>query len=413
MTTEGQSHRFQGPAPDVSVAAASTTGHHSRVNQTNERNARPSWLVPALVWASVVIAAIAIGIYADAPGPPRGAVGPVFRRMPAPPRNLSALLYELGVGSVVWYAVAVALPFLVWGARHVDLSHERRRQTLLGVLGVVVALMSATAVTEFVAAYGGAPRQPTFVQYLPTALRQTPVWLAVAGVVVAIEARRRSVRAALERERLRAEVAEQRLIALTGQLQPHFLFNTLQGISTLIHRDAEAADEMLAKLSDLLRDVLRHRNSALVPIEDELRFVRTYLEIAHLRFADRLTFDIDVSPEVADAAVPLFILQPLVENALSHGIGGRARGGHVRVRARRTDDRLHIEVSDDGAGMPNGAPPREGIGLSNTRERLRATFGDDQRLVLEGRAGTGSVARIEIPYRRHATPTVAPATVAQ
>lgn len=382
------------------------------MTQTTPRKAHPSWLIPAIVWGAVVIAAIGIGLYADAPGPPRGSVGPVFRRMPAPPRSLSALLHELGVGSVVWYAIAVGLPFLLWGARRVDLTHERRRRTVLVVLGVLVALMIVTAATEFAVAYGGAPRKPTFVQYLPTALRETMLpWLAAAGIVVAVEARRRSIREALERERLRAEVAEQRLIALTGQLQPHFLFNTLQGISTLIHRDAEAADEMLAKLSDLLRDVLRHRHSALVPIEDELRFVRTYLEIAHLRFADRLTFDIDVTPGVADAAVPLFILQPLVENALSHGIGGRARGGHVRVRAWRTDDRLSMEVSDDGAGMPNGAPVREGIGLSNTRERLRATFGEDQRLVFDGRAGGGSVARIEIPYRRHAAPAVAAASV--
>ena len=384
------------------------------MTQTTERKVRPSWLIPALVGGAVVISAIALGIYAEAPGPPRGSVGPVFRRMPPPARNLSALLHDLGVGSIIWYAVVVAVPFLLWGARRVDFTHERRQRTVLSVLGVLIALITVTAATEFAVAYRGAPHKPTLMMYLPTALRETMLpWLAVAGIIVAVEARRRSVRAALERERLRAEVAEQRLIALTGQLQPHFLFNTLQGISTLIHRDAEAADEMLAKLSDLLRDVLRHRLSALVPIEDELRFVRTYLEIAHLRFADRLTFDIDEAPGVADAAVPLFILQPLVENALSHGIGGRARGGQVRIRAWRTDDRLNMEVSDDGAGMPNGAPAREGIGLSNTRERLRATFGDDQRLILEGRMGGGSVARIEIPYRRHAAPTPAVATVGQ
>jgi len=174
------------------------------VTQTTERKARPSWLVPALVWGAVVIAAIAVGLYAEAPGPPRGSVGPMFRRMPAPPRNLSVLLYQLGVGSVVWYAVAVALPFLLWGVRRVDLTHERRQRTVLSVLGVLVALMIATAVTEFVVAYGGAPHKPTFIQYLPTALREAMLpWLAVSGIVVAIEARRRSVRAALERERRR------------------------------------------------------------------------------------------------------------------------------------------------------------------------------------------------------------------
>jgi two-component system LytT family sensor kinase len=338
----------------------------------------------------------------------------VLRRVPAPPQDFSTLLHQLGIGSVTWYAVVVAFPFLLWGARHIDVSHERRRRAVLLGLGMLITFVAATAATEYFIVYGVTPGRPGFLQYFPVGLRENVLpWLAAAGIVVAVEARRRSVHATLERERLRAEVAEQRLIALTGQLHPHFLFNTLQGISTLIHRDAEAADEMLAKLSDLLRDVLRHRHHVLVPIEDELRFVRTYLEIAQLRFADRLTFELDVAPEVAEASVPLFILQPLVENALSHGIGGRARGGRVRVRAWKAADRLLMEVADDGAGLPNGAPAREGIGLSNTRERLRASYGDDQRLTIEGRTGGGTVARIEIPYRRHKVPSPPAVSVGQ
>jgi sensor histidine kinase YesM len=334
--------------------------------------------------------------------------------VPAPPQDLSRLLYQLGVGSVTWYAVAVALPLMLLAARRVEVAYEHRRRALLVGVVVLVLLMIASATTEYFVVYGGASLGPPFASYLTVALRENVLpWLAVAGVVIAIEARRRSVRAALERERLRAEVAEQRLIALTGQLHPHFLFNTLQGISTLIHRDAEAADEMLAKLSDLLRDVLRHRHQVLVPIEDELRFVRTYLEIAELRFADRLSFDIDVAPDVAGASVPLFILQPLVENALSHGIGLRARGGQIRVRAWKVADRLMLEVSDDGAGLPNGVPPREGIGLGNTRERLRASFGEAQRLTIEGQADGGTVVRIEIPYRRHKSRPPAEVAVAQ
>jgi LytS/YehU family sensor histidine kinase len=226
--------------------------------------------------------------------------------------------------------------------------------------------------------------------------------------VTAFEARRRANQARLDRERLRAKVAEQRVIALTGQLHPHFLFNTLQGISTLIHRDPEAADEMLAKLSDLLRDLLRHRDHVLVPLGDELRYARTYLEISHLRFGDRLQFRIESAPAIERASVPLFILQPLVENALAHGIGGRTRGGSVVVKAARDGDRLRLEVADDGAGLSTSVTRRDGIGLSNTRERLRASFGDDQRFTLDGAPDGGAVARIEIPFRLHEAPTETP-----
>jgi LytS/YehU family sensor histidine kinase len=199
---------------------------------------------------------------------------------------------------------------------------------------------------------------------------------------------------------LRAQVAEQRLVALTGQLQPHFLFNTLQSISTLIHRDPHAADEMLGKLGDLLREVLRHRDHVLVPLADEMRYARTLLDIAQVRFADRLRVSVEAQPEVLGASVPLFILQPLIENALSHGIGRHARGGQIAVKAWREDGRLHMTVEDDGAGLSQDGAMKEGIGLSNTRERLRASFGDKQRLTIEPRAnGSGVVAHMEFPFQ--------------
>jgi LytS/YehU family sensor histidine kinase len=222
-------------------------------------------------------------------------------------------------------------------------------------------------------------------------------WIAVAACVAVIEARRRSRAAAIERERLRAEAAEQRLVALTGQLQPHFLFNTLQGISTLIHRDPSAADEMLTKLSDLLRDVLRDRARTRVPLADEIRYARTYLEITQVRFAQRLTFDIDVPDELSRASVPLFILQPLIENALKHGVGARIRGGSIAIRASRREQRLIIEVIDDGPGFGNSAPV-ERVGLGNTRERLRAAFPADHELRLVESVTGGALVRIDTPY---------------
>lgn len=362
--------------------------------------------MPAALWGIGVAAAVALGLYAK-PLVPRGMGGAAMRnalpRVAGPPPDFSRLLFLLGVGSVLWYAAAVAMPLLVLAARHVGVERQSRWRAIGISVGVVAALVAFTTVGQYVVTYRQAALRPPFLAYLLQALGQHVLtWVAVVGIVAAIEAGRRAVHAALDRERLRAQIAEQQLTALTGQLHPHFLFNTLQSISTLIHRDPEAADEMLAKLSDLLRELLRHRESALVPLEDELRFARTYLEIAQLRFADRLQFEIDVAPSVGRAAVPLFILQPLVENALAHGIGGQARGGRVTVRACREADRLRLEVTDDGAGLTSDATVREGIGLGNTRERLRASFGADHQFALASGTAGGAVARIDIPFRLHA-----------
>ena len=356
-----------------------------------------------------MVALIALGRYAEPREMMRVATQGARRslpRLPGPAPDFRTLLYLLGVGSVIWYAAALAFPLMLFGARRIDAERQGRARAIGVSAAAVCSLIVVTSVLQYVLLYRDAPpsMSPSLGAYLPQALRINVLpWIAIAGIVGAIEARRRAVHAALDRERLRAQIAEQRLIALTGQLHPHFLFNTLQGISTLIHRDPNAADEMLAKLSDLLRDLLRHRDQALVPLGDELRYARTYLEIAQLRFADRLQFRIDVAPALDQASVPLFILQPLVENALAHGIGGRARGGRVTVRADRDGDRLKLEVSDDGAGLTTSATRREGIGLSNTRERLRASFDDDHRFSLEPATGGGAIARIDIPFRLHAS----------
>lgn len=322
--------------------------------------------------------------------------------MAAPPPDLRALLSTLGVGSVTWYALLVAAPFMVWGARKIDFERVRRPTMALGFLLLLTTAVTATAMTQYFLTYGGLQNRPSARQYLPLVMRQNVLpWVAFTGVIAALEARRRGLRARLERERLRAEVAEQRLIALTAQLHPHFLFNTLQGISTLIHTNPEAADELLAKLSDLLRDLLRHRDRAWVGLSEEIHYARTYLEVAQIRFADRLRFTIDVAPELYDASVPLFLLQPLVENALSHGIGARIEGGTVAVRATRRNDRVEITVSDDGAGLSR-VPPREGLGLTNTRERLRASFGEDSLFSLDIAPGGGTIARLDLPFRQRA-----------
>ncbi len=303
---------------------------------------------------------------------------------------------------MVWYAVFLALPLFLWIARRVD-SFLRSRVFTVGIVVFGIAsLVILTSWVDFGITYRGAPSRPGFMEYLPQALRQNLLpWIALTGIVVAVESRRRAVKLAVEQERLRSGMAEQRLVALTSQLQPHFLFNTLQGISTLIHRDPDAADEMLGKLADLLRDVLRDRDRVVVPLSDEIRYARTYLEIAKLRFGERLRYEIDIPRDLEAALVPLFILQPLVENAIAHGIGSKIGGGSIVVRAYGKTDTIRLEVEDDGGGIRAGAATRDGIGLSNTRERLRAAFGVDQTFELLALPG-GTIARVEIPARRSA-----------
>jgi two-component sensor histidine kinase len=334
----------------------------------------------------------------EIPGVPRGAI--LVPRVPGPPPDFATLLYFLGVGSVTWYAAAIAFPLMLLAARRIDLEHRSRVTKVAALSALLAGLVAFSTVASYFATYRNVPRAPTIGAYLPVGLRQNLLpWIALVGIAIAIEVRRRNIRAAVERERLRAQVAEQRLIALTAQLQPHFLFNTLQGISTLIHRDPRAADEMLAKLSDLLRELLRNRDSMFVPLSDEIQLTRTFLEIAKLRFGDRLQFEINAEPDSLEAVVPLFLLQPIVENALRHGIGGSTAGGSISVTTLRQDGRLRLLVENDGARLDSVYATQEGMGLRNTRERLRASFGDDQRFTLENGDGERTRALIEIPYR--------------
>jgi two-component sensor histidine kinase len=200
---------------------------------------------------------------------------------------------------------------------------------------------------------------------------------------------------------LQQKLVEARLEALRMQLNPHFLFNTLHAVSALIHEDPNAADRVLARLSELLRLSLDQAKPQEVPLSEELAFLDRYLEIEQTRFADRLQVEKEVEAETEYALVPYLILQPLVENAIRHGIEPREDTGRLAIRARRSNGTLQLRVSDNGAGLPeeNGAPLREGIGLSNTRSRLQHLYGDDYRLELVSAPCGGLEARIDIPYR--------------
>jgi signal transduction histidine kinase len=227
----------------------------------------------------------------------------------------------------------------------------------------------------------------------------TGVYFALVGIEHALaymaQARERETQAV----RLTAQLAQARLGALRMQLNPHFLFNSLNAITVLVRdQNTAAASRMLELLSDVLRLVLRAEASHETQLSTELDFLERYLAIEQVRFSDRLRPRIDVDPAIRRAAAPQLILQPLVENALRHGIARRADAGLLEIAARRDGDTLVLTVRDDGPGLdPAGATPT-GLGLSNTRARLAALYGDRASLEIVNAAGGGVVATIRLPY---------------
>jgi two-component system, LytTR family, sensor kinase len=198
---------------------------------------------------------------------------------------------------------------------------------------------------------------------------------------------------------LSAQLSRAQLSALKAQLQPHFLFNTLNAIMVLVRqRQVELAETTIARLGDLLRFVLDDVEANEVSLRRELEYLERYLAIEQLRFADRLRTEIDAEPAVLGAALPHLGLQPLVENAVRHGIGKSASAQLVRVRACRQGDELIVTVEDDGPGPGDPGEPGSGIGLSNTRARLAQLYGDRARLTLAARPGGGAVATLSVPF---------------
>lgn len=198
---------------------------------------------------------------------------------------------------------------------------------------------------------------------------------------------------------LESQLARAHLDALKMQLHPHFLFNTLHSISELMHQDINSADRVISRLSELLRLTLEKTGVQEVPLKDEVDFLEGYLDIERMRFRDRLTVIMDLSPETLDAMVPNMILQPLAENSIRHGIARRAGPGTMLLRTTKNGDKLHILIKDDGPGRsPAANPTRVGVGLANTRTRLQQLYGQAQELRINTPEGGGFEVEISIPF---------------
>jgi two-component system LytT family sensor kinase len=209
-----------------------------------------------------------------------------------------------------------------------------------------------------------------------------------------------------EQERL---LVEARLAALTSQINPHFLFNTLNSVSSLIRTNPDQARVMVVKLSKVLRRLLRkHENFS--ALRDELSFIEDYLAIEVVRFGEKLRFEKDVAEDTLDMLVPSMLLQPLVENSIKHGLSSKVEGGIIRIRARRSGARLYLSVEDDGVGIPEARLAtvlEHGIGMGNVNERLRVLFGSEYGMWIDSRPGEGTCVRIESPELKTELPPAA------
>jgi signal transduction histidine kinase len=251
--------------------------------------------------------------------------------------------------------------------------------------------------------------KPTTISWTSFAQRQYFMqldWLlmtysAIIGLSYALDYRRESQARAIKEATLETRLVEARLKTLQAELHPHFLFNTLHAISTLVHTNPDAADRMISRLSDLLRLTFDGTGAPAVSLQEELEFLQKYLEIEQIRFQDRLSVLYDVDSETLDAEVPRLILQPLVENAIKHGVSPRSGRGLIQISSRVRDNALWIEVRDNGVGLDGQARSRlhTGVGLSNTRARLECLYGAAHRLEFSEGA-EGLAVQMQIPLTR-------------
>lgn len=240
----------------------------------------------------------------------------------------------------------------------------------------------------------------TFDRFLAGSLHWNMQWyLMIVVIDHAVDYYRGFRDRQLHASRLETQLVNAQLQSLKMQLQPHFLFNTLHAISELVYEDPDAADRMITRLGDLLRLSIDASVAQEISLQEELEFLRAYVEIEQTRFQDNLTVRMQIEPDTLDAQVPNLLLQPLVENAIRHGTAARTGAGEIMITAARENGTLRLVVKDNGKGLSTERPVREGVGVGNTRARLQQLYGEAHRFELRNGSGGGVVATVEIPYR--------------
>jgi signal transduction histidine kinase len=311
----------------------------------------------------------------------------------------------------LWYIPSLLIPAVVLAARRFPFdSGHKLRAVLAHAAGALIFssthIVGLIAVRFLIYENGGKSPMVAWPRYFQTRIfEQLDASLMVYGVIVgvshAIAYYHESQERKLKSAQLETRLVEARLKTLEAELHPHFLFNTLHAISTLVHRDPESADRMISRLSDLLRITFDRTGEPTVSLKEEIDFLQKYLDIEQTRFQDRLSVSVTIDPEALDGEVPRMILQPIVENAIKHGIAGRHGGDTVQITAGLDGTRLWMQVHDNGGGLQVRTLKalRTGVGLSNTRARLDCLYGRHYRLEFSDKHGGLSVL-IEIPFQR-------------
>jgi signal transduction histidine kinase len=320
----------------------------------------------------------------------------------------------LALNLALWYIAALMMPAIVWLARRFPFDTGHKIRAVVAHSGGALAFafvhfVGITSMRFLLWPDGGKyPSVPWSSYFQRRALEQLDwslmVYAVIVGVSHAIAFYHESQERKLKAAQLETRLVEARLKTLEAELHPHFLFNTLHAISTLVHRDPESADRMISRLSDLLRITFDRTGEPKVSLKEEIDFLQKYLDIEQTRFQDRLTVHVSVEPDALDGDVPRMILQPIVENAIKHGIAGRHGGNQIQILAGRDGDRLWMQVRDNGGGLQVRTLKalRTGVGLSNTRARLDCLYGRHYRLEFSDKHGGLSVL-IAIPFQRVAT----------
>lgn len=309
-----------------------------------------------------------------------------------------------------WYLLLLAAPLLVIAARRLRLTSQIGPKEVAYHL-VLLGAISVAHAAVFDALLRTVATRPPHLSFLEGLSRAAMgeshlnvlFYIGVLIAAIALDLQQQARDRELRSRELEAQLAQAQIMALRMQLNPHFLFNTLNTIAMLVREsDNDRAVRMLAGLGSLLRHVLEDIGRQQVPLSEELEFIQRYLDIEGLRFEDRLRVRIDVEPGLFDTLVPNLILQPLVENAIRHGIARRGTAGHVRITATRDHDRISLSVRDDGPGLGEDAASggKAGVGLENTRARLHRLYGAEGQLKVKDADGGGVMAVVSFPLER-------------
>jgi two-component system LytT family sensor kinase len=319
-------------------------------------------LLVVVGWAAVALLAVASAFGAGV--------------SPAPAFSWPGLLMVELASLALWMALTIPV---VWLARELAGRRDRWwiRLAVQGAAVLLVVLLGVAVERTLVNRIAPVPDLPTVRALLPR-----------------LDARLLGCQAA----ELEARLAKTKLQVLKMQLQPHFLFNTLNTTAELVHTDPRAADLMITRLGQFLRLSLDHAGHQVVPLRQELDFIKAYVEIEQIRFGDRMSVTWANAPDALDAAVPTLLWQPVLENAIRHGRDPRTGEARIEVGARREGAEVVLWIRDHGPGIPNGRPVRDNVGLRNTRERVERLYGTEGEFTLANAPGGGALATVRLPY---------------